>query len=149
MKHVGLFIAGAAAALCVAGCGGEGGGNFEPVEAEWELADTDAAAELDATELNIFPGAEHCGWETAHFLELRSEDGVAWQFVRDPDERVRTDPLPESFAAESERPDDATWTGWSAGDAELWIGPEGDYAYLGTGDDSERWGATPYIIGCD
>lgn len=144
-------IVGAGALVMLAACGSDGAnGDWDAAEADWEQTDEQAAGELEAEEIAVFQGGEHCGWESVRFLEFHSEsDGVSMQFIRDPNGNVRTDPLPESFEESVERPDDATFTGWNTGDREVWVGNEREYAYVGTDEDSERWATTPYTVGCD
>jgi hypothetical protein len=100
--------------------------------------------------LDVFQymGQEHCDWATVTFLEL-TEHGTKRQYVREPEAKIRTEPLPEPLQALSGLPEAVVWTGWHRKTAELWLAADASAAFVGRGDARERWPATPYEVGCD
>ncbi len=74
-------------------------------------------------------GVEHCGWETAWFLETRNPGDTELipvtqnfrQFVLDPEGVVASDALKTTYEADSDLPHDAVFTGYVSEGAELWV----------------------------
>ncbi|MCB0995467.1 MAG: hypothetical protein KDB21_10275, partial [Acidimicrobiales bacterium] len=71
-------------------------------------------------------------------------------FVRDPPPRAFVYDLDgQGFAVDATIPYSAIDTGWSIGDAELWLDPGEEYAWLKFPDRTERWprtdGPTPCL----
>ena len=125
-----------------------GGGVSEGESANWLVFDTPAAGSLQVRDVRQYMGQEHCDWTTVTFLEL-TEHGTKRQYVRDPEARIRTGPLPEPLQTLSSLPEAAVWTGWHRKTAELWLAADASAAFVGRGDEWERWPQTPYEVGCD
>jgi hypothetical protein len=131
-------------AVLLVACGGVSEGN----SARWTVFDIPAASTTAVRDVVQYPGEEHCGWASVTFLEL-SENGTERHYVRDPEGVIRTEPPPEPFATLPALPEAAVWTGWHRKTAELWLASDGSAAYVGKGDDWERWPRTPAEVGCD
>lgn len=99
-------------------------------------------------EVRASVGPEHCDWDSVVFLRvgwpLGTTQGIglpdsARKYIRDPDNVVR---FRDGLQLDAALPEGSTSTGYSTGDVELWLGPEGgdEYVYLVEDpDDVERW----------
>jgi hypothetical protein len=97
-----------------------------------------------------------CGDGTAAVLNIGRPLGVVqdrlirWEYVRDPDDQFLVQRwITEPFDGAATMPDDATYSGWTNGNVDLWISPtELDRAvYLIRGTSVERWARTVPIWG--
>jgi hypothetical protein len=109
---------------------------------------------VPTSELTLFHGPEHCGWQDAALLGGPALDplvsGRVALWVRDPRGVVSAD-LRAAFRARAELPADAAFTGFSWRTAQLWVAAsdEGRFVYLVNARDPadvERWPAMP--TGC-
>ncbi len=105
--------------------------------------------EVPQSELGVVVGPEHCGWESALFLQMLwpvkpGDPGPGRRYVRDPD-GVMAEYTTQSFVPEAELPDDAVETGYTNDSGvELWRSGDFSTAYLVDADTVEAW---PSIIG--
>lgn len=84
-------------------------------------------------------GAEHCGWERARLLSIEIDGQLDHVYVRDPVGVFPRDGQHSSYAQGIELPDEAFFSGYRAGELELWFVPDDHAAYVVTPDDVERW----------
>jgi hypothetical protein len=102
---------------------------------------------VPTTTLSSFAGAEHCDWQSAHFLDLgRGKD--LRQYVRDPDGVLDRDGLTAGYDGKAKLPGDARDTGYRLGDRELWLTPDRSTAYVRTPDGVEAWPRAKQFIAC-
>jgi hypothetical protein len=116
-----------------------------------------SGARVPVTEIQSFPGPEHCGWQDITFLILgQAEDpqgdrsDEADEFLRDTTGEL-ADYLRTSYDATASLPKRAVDTGFSRDGRRLWLDPSGDGAYLVSVDDPddvERWPASKEPIRC-
>ncbi|MEV0222835.1 hypothetical protein [Streptomyces sp. NPDC050704] len=92
-------------------------------------------------------GAEHCDWQTAHFLELGHGAGRAL-YARDP-EGVLSGLLTAPYDGAATLPEGARDTGYRLDDWALWLTPDKKKAYIRTPDGVEAWPAVKKGMGCD
>ncbi len=104
------------------------------------------------TQVDTFPGEEHCDWESAVFLSVVwPAGGDRRQFVRDP-EGVVDPAFRTALATDAALPDDATPTGLATTTGvSLWLPPgDANVAYLVEEDGTvERWPRVDPPTGCD
>jgi hypothetical protein len=62
-------------------------------------------------------GSSHCGWQAATFIAFRNG-----QYVRD-EKGVVAEQSNVTYDASAMLPEDARFTGWRRGNAELWVSP--------------------------
>lgn len=114
----------------------------------WTGPDGEPASTDSTFEIVTRAGPEHCDWGSATFMtvawpvgreaERIGDDGEVRRFVRDP--RGAVDPqLADALDLDATLPDTAEATGYHLGDAELWLSPEGQFAYVVTAERTERW----------
>ncbi|MET9405122.1 hypothetical protein ABZX90_04935 [Streptomyces sp. NPDC002935] len=102
---------------------------------------------VPTTEVTSFVGAEHCDWQSAHFLDLGSGKDVR-QYVRDPRGVLRSEDLTAAYDGDVRMPADARDTGYRYRDWNLWLAPDKNTAYVRTSDGVEAWPAARQWIGC-
>ncbi|MFF3201233.1 hypothetical protein [Streptomyces sp. NPDC002962] len=99
------------------------------------------------TTLSSYPGAEHCGWQTAHFLGMgRGADHR--QYVRDPDGVIEEELLTSPYDGDAAVPADAHDTGYRYGDWRLWLADDASTAYVRTSDGVEAWPLAKDMVAC-
>jgi hypothetical protein len=87
-----------------------------------------------------YQGADHCGWQGVRFLHVGPPNGTNYrQYVRDPLGAVGEADLLAEFGADVELPPDATATGITRGDLELWTVPTDEAIYVVGPEHVERW----------
>ncbi|MFH0172550.1 hypothetical protein [Streptomyces cacaoi] len=137
------------------GWGPETNASCDPAELPASVTDsgdpeiwTDRQGERVATTtLSSYPGAEHCGWESAHFLGMgRGEDHR--QYVRDPDGVIEEDLLTSPYDGDAAMPADAHDTGYRYGDRRLWLTDDASTAYVRTSDGVEAWPLAKDMVAC-
>lgn len=118
-------------------CGGDGRERLQG----WERN----GREVAQSEVGVFVGPEHCGWDSALLLQTPwpqepGDPGAGPRsFVRDPD-GVMAEFTTESFVPDAELPDDAVETGYTSDSGvELWRSDDFSTAYLVDGDTVEAW----------
>jgi hypothetical protein len=112
----------------------------------WE---DESGRRVPITRIQSFKGAEHCEWDHITFVVLGGERRGD-MYVRDTGNEF-PGLLRTTFDPNATLPDGATDTGWRRDDRQLWIGPDGEAAYLtlvGDPQDVERWPAAKRRIGC-
>jgi hypothetical protein len=137
-------VAAAAFVGLVAACGG----NREDEETRWTVFDIPAPRGLGITRVVQYRGHEHCDTTSVTFLEV-SVEGTTHQYLRDPEGRIRTEPLPEPLEELGGLPELSVWSGWRRAEVELWLAPDMSAAFVGVGEAWERWPAPPYEVWCD
>ncbi|MFG2633889.1 hypothetical protein ACGFX8_08030 [Streptomyces sp. NPDC048362] len=99
---------------------------------------------VPVTRLDGSAGAEHCGWESAHFLTL---DGRT--YARDPEGVLGRDGLVrEPYRARTRMPAGARDTGYHQGGRRLWLTADKATAYVRTPHGVEAWPAVERGAGC-
>ncbi|MFE6487644.1 hypothetical protein ACFVGN_32575 [Streptomyces sp. NPDC057757] len=109
---------------------------------------TDRAGDrVPTTVLSSYPGAEHCDWESAHFLGVGGiRDGR--QYARDPRGVLGTDLLTAPYDGDVRMPADARDTGYRLDGRELWLSDDRATAYVRTDDAVEAWPRTKDWVAC-
>jgi hypothetical protein len=113
----------------------------------WEDA---SGRRLPVTRVRSFQGAQHCSWTDVTFLLIGPDVRRADWYVRDATGEL-PDHLRGEFDPDATLPNDATFTGWTRGGRQLWLGPDNEAAYLVDIDDPhviERWPAAKEPILC-
>ncbi|MDR6975746.1 hypothetical protein J2X68_002434 [Streptomyces sp. 3330] len=137
------------------GWGPETNASCDPAELPASVTDpggpeiwTDGRGERVATTtLTSYPGAEHCGWQTAHFLGTgRGEDHR--QYVRDPEGVIEEDQLTSPYDGDTAMPAGAHDTGYRHGDWRLWLTDDASTAYVRTSDGVEAWPLAKEPVAC-
>ncbi|MCX5135337.1 hypothetical protein OOK06_25050 [Streptomyces sp. NBC_00340] len=103
---------------------------------------------VPTTKVSSSPGAEHCDWQSAHFLDLGSGPNSR-QYVRDPEGLFDSGLLKGTYDADTRMPADARDTGYHYRDWTLWLAADRSTAYVRTSDGVEAWPAAARPIGCD
>jgi hypothetical protein len=105
---------------------------------------------VPTTVLSSSVGAEHCGWQSAHFLSTGDgKDGKDGRmYARDPRGVLGSGLLTAAYDGDVRMPADAHDTGYRRGDWELWLTPDRMTAYVRTPDGVEAWPATKDTVGC-
>jgi hypothetical protein len=112
----------------------------------WE---NESGERMPVTRVISFQGAEHCSWEDHTFLLVGPEEKADW-YVRDTGGEL-SELLRTTYENVEAIPEGATDTGLRRDGRQLWIGPDGEAAYLASLDDSqdiERWPAARRPIRC-
>ena len=105
----------------------------------YEVWTDDQGTPVPTRELEVFHGAEHCGWQDMVFLNLGRWDEGAPLFVRQPDAELLTY-FDEPYLADTALPPDARATGYRRGDDRLWVAADKSSVFVGaTPDEVERW----------
>ncbi|MFG2779601.1 hypothetical protein ACGFY7_17340 [Streptomyces prunicolor] len=93
---------------------------------------------LPTTVVSSSPGAAHCDWQKAHFLE--TGDGKNGRlYARDPDGVLEPGMLTASYDGDVRMPASARDTGYRYQDRQLWLTPDASKAYVRTPDGVEAW----------
>lgn len=100
---------------------------------------------VPTTSVSSSPGAEHCDWQSAHFLDLGR---YGRQYGRDPHGVLPPGSLTAAYRAHVRMPADARDTGYRFHDWRLWLTPDRRTAYVRTPDGVEAWPATASRFGC-
>ncbi|HVU90613.1 MAG TPA: hypothetical protein VHC23_00160 [Jatrophihabitans sp.] len=87
-------------------------------------------------------GAEHCGWQSMTFLELRGA-----VYVRDPLPELR-EYFAVPYRAHVPVPREAIDTGFRRNGARLWLSADRTVAYVGAVADAEAWPRTVKPLAC-
>jgi hypothetical protein len=122
------------AAVAVAGCGS---GGAPEARGTW----TGPAGR----QLTAYAGEEHCDWQSLTVLELDDQR----RYVRDPDGLVGPEWLTGTYEPRATLPGDATNTGFTHGDQQLWLSSDKSAAYVVAGDATEQWPGIVRGWGCD
>ncbi|MFF5189275.1 hypothetical protein ACFY30_36820 [Streptomyces sp. NPDC000345] len=102
---------------------------------------------VPTTTLSSYAGAEHCDWQTAHFLGMgRGEDHR--QYVRDPDGVLPGELLTAPYDGDVRMPAGAHDTGYRYRDRQLWLTDERTTAYVRTPDGVEAWPLAKDMVAC-
>ncbi|MFD4524332.1 hypothetical protein ACFWP7_10510 [Streptomyces sp. NPDC058470] len=109
---------------------------------------TDRAGHRVATTvLSSSAGAEHCGWESAHFLGMgRDEDSR--QYARDPKGVLGSELLTAAYDGDVPMPADAHDTGYRFKDWQLWLTDDKATAYMRTSHGVEAWPEAKDFVAC-
>ncbi|MER5881725.1 MULTISPECIES: hypothetical protein [unclassified Streptomyces] len=102
---------------------------------------------VPTTKVISSPGAEHCDWQSAHFLDLGSGPNSR-MYVRDPEGLFGAELLNGTYDADARMPADARDTGYRYRDWSLWFAADRSTAYVRTSDGVEAWPAAADWIGC-
>ncbi|WP_019057746.1 hypothetical protein [Streptomyces prunicolor] len=93
---------------------------------------------LPTTVVSSSPGAAHCDWQKAHFLE--TGDGKNGRlYARDPDGVLEPGMLTASYDGDVRMPVSARGTGYRYQDWQLWLTSDASKAYVRTPDGVEAW----------
>jgi hypothetical protein len=93
---------------------------------------------LPTTVVSSSPGAAHCDWQKAHFLE--TGDGKNGRlYARDPDGVLEPGMLTASYDGDVRMPASARDTGYRYQDRQLWLTADASTAYVRTPDGVEAW----------
>jgi hypothetical protein len=94
-------------------------GRETPTEARWCRASRCSTPKRFENQWTPYerPGSSHCGWQSATFIAFRNG-----QYVRDEKGRV-VEQSNVTYDPSAMLPQDARFTGWRRGDAELWVSP--------------------------
>ncbi|MET9897030.1 hypothetical protein [Streptomyces sp. NPDC006446] len=90
-------------------------------------------------------GAEHCDWQSAHFLDLGDRGHL---YVRDPRGVFSPQALTGTYDGDVRMPADARDTGYRYHDWKLWLAPDRSTAYVRTPEGVEAWPAAKPGLGC-
>ncbi|WP_189186528.1 hypothetical protein [Streptomyces albiflavescens] len=102
---------------------------------------------VPTTEVSSSAGAEHCDWESAHFLWLGQGKELR-QYARDPHRVLGSEVLTAAYDQDARMPVGARDTGYRFHDWELWLTAGKSTAYIRTPDGVEAWPATKQQVGC-
>lgn len=106
-----------------------------------------AGNRVPTTVLTSYAGAEHCDWESAHFLEMGRDEGSR-QYARDPRGVLGTELLTAEYDGDVRMPADAHDTGYRFDDWQLWLTDDKSTAYVRTSDGVEAWPAAKDFVAC-
>ncbi|MEU0970766.1 hypothetical protein ABZ357_37140 [Streptomyces sp. NPDC005917] len=97
---------------------------------------TDASGRrVPVTKITSYSGAEHCGWQSAHFLTLGEKT-----YVRDPHGVFAGDSVLDGrYDGDIAMPADAHDTGYRLRHWRLWLTDDGGTAYVRTSQGVEAW----------
>ncbi|MES9525592.1 hypothetical protein [Streptomyces capoamus] len=103
-----------------------------------------AGRRVAVAHLHSAPGAEHCAWQSAHFLALDDRT-----YARDPDGVLARDGLLRApYRPRVRMPADARDTGYRHGDRRLWLTADRATAYIRTEHAVEAWPLVKEGVGC-
>lgn len=103
---------------------------------------------VPVTEVNSSAGAEHCDWQSAHFLELGRGKGDP-VYIRDPDGLFEAGTqLSAPYDRDVAMPADAHDTGYRHDDWQLWLTDDKSKAYVRTADGVEAWPRAKQGLAC-
>ncbi|MET8164271.1 hypothetical protein ABZT34_08435 [Streptomyces sp. NPDC005329] len=137
------------------GWGPETSASCDPAELPASVTDagdeeiwTDEHGERVATTtVSSYPGAEHCDWQTAHFLGTGRGENHR-QYVRDPDGVIEESLLTSPYDGDAVMPADARDTGYRYGEWRLWLTQDASTAYVRTSDGVEAWPLAKEMVAC-
>ncbi|MGW1030361.1 hypothetical protein ACWD4J_43135 [Streptomyces sp. NPDC002577] len=115
----------------------------------YEIWTTKDGKRAPIAEISSYVGAEHCDWQTAHFLRVgRGEN--ARNYARDPDGVLDADVmLTAPYDGDVPvMPADAYDTGYRYHGWRLWLTPDQSAAYVRTPDGLEAWPQLKGSVGC-
>ncbi|MGW3667020.1 hypothetical protein [Streptomyces sp. NPDC005141] len=90
-------------------------------------------------------GAEHCDWQSAHFLDLGHRGRL---YVRDPHGIFDGETLTAAYDGDVRMPANARDTSYHYRDWNLWLAPDRSTAYVRTSDGVEAWPAAKQGFAC-
>jgi hypothetical protein len=112
----------------------------------------------DTSEIEVYRGEEHCGWQKVTFLRLGSRageepHGEPRTYVRDPDGVLAHQTLVK-YDGSTTLPNDARFTGYTSDAGTFWFARDDQdtVAYVVSnegGKHVEVWPRTKTIVGCD
>ncbi|MFI5683352.1 hypothetical protein [Streptomyces sp. NPDC051636] len=106
---------------------------------EFEIWTDRTGKRVPVTQVNSSAGAEHCDWQSAHFLELGREAGDP-MYVRDPEGLFDAGTLLSApYDGDVRMPADAHDTGYRYHDWQLWLTKDKSTAYVRTSHGVEAW----------
>ena len=110
---------------------------------------TDAEGDVLPTRtLDVWRGAEHCGWQAMTFLSLGPWDDKVPTFIANPLPYLR-EYVAEPFQPHANLPPDAVDSGFRHGEDRLWVAPDRSRAYVGSSpSDVEMWPRMVKELGC-
>jgi hypothetical protein len=84
-------------------------------------------------------GPDHCGWQSATFVYYEGN-----RYVHDPEGvfSMSDGGIEMTYEEDVALPDDATFTGFKKGDAELWEAPGLEAVFVKTDEGVEQWPLT-------
>ncbi|MGW0765746.1 hypothetical protein [Streptomyces sp. NPDC002676] len=110
----------------------------------WEVWTDGAGRRVPVRRLTSSPGAEHCDWQSAHYLSL---DGRT--YARDPEGVLRRDGvLTVPYRKDVRMPTAAHDTGFHYRDWRLWLTDDKSTAYVRTSHGVEAWPRQGSHAGC-
>jgi hypothetical protein len=110
----------------------------------WEIWTDREGRRVPVTRLSSSPGPEHCGWQSAHFLDLDDRT-----YARDPDGVLGRDGLLRAPYREKVRmPAGAHDTGYHHSGRRLWLTDDRATAYVRTAEGVEAWPRLKKSVGC-
>lgn len=98
--------------------------------------------------VEVFRGAEHCGWEDVLFMSLQPEDGEWLQFVR-AEAPTRLDWIAGPVEINVSLLSDAIDTGYERNGTRLFLAADSGYVWLMSDEATERWPRQLPQQGCD
>ena len=108
----------------------------------------EAGGPVPTRDLQVFHGAEHCGWQDMVFLTLGRWDDGAPLFVREPSAELKRY-VDEPYVAHATLPAAARDTGYRRGVDHLWVARDTSRVYVGASpDDVEVWPRAHDRLGC-
>lgn len=109
----------------------------------WEIWTDRAGRRVPVSQLTSSPGPDHCGWQSAHFLDLH---GVT--YARDPEGVLGARLLTAPYRARVRLPAGAHDTGYHYRGWRLWLTDDEATAYVRTPDGAEAWPRLQRDVGC-
>ncbi|MGW7256695.1 hypothetical protein [Streptomyces sp. NPDC054834] len=121
-----------------------------PVTDSWqfEIWTDRTGKRVPVTKVHSSAGAEHCDWQSAHFLALGRGPGAAL-YVRDPDGLFEAGALLSApYDGDVRLPADAHDTGYRYHDRQLWLTDDKAKAYVRTSRGVEAWPLAKNGLAC-
>ncbi|WP_153537016.1 hypothetical protein [Streptomyces sp. RB17] len=109
----------------------------------WEIWTDRAGGRVPVSRLTSSPGPEHCGWQSAHFLDLNGTT-----YARDPEGVLGVDLLTAPYRGHARVPAGAHDTGYRYRHWRLWLTDDKATAYVRTSDGVEAWPRLAQGVGC-
>lgn len=112
----------------------------------------ETGARVPTSQVQSYPGPEHCDWQDITFLQL-GDHREGQQYLRDADGALARSTR-TTYAEQVQLPEDATDSGWRRDGRALWLVPDRSAAYLVDLDEvegpkiAERWPGAEDAIGC-
>ncbi|MGW0585739.1 hypothetical protein ACWD25_60045 [Streptomyces sp. NPDC002920] len=137
------------------GWGPETNASCDPAELPASLTDSDdreiwtdrTGRRVPTTTVTGYSGAEHCDWQSAHFLSM-GRGARERQYVRDPDGVISETLLTAPYDGDARMPAAAHDTGYRYGDWQLWLTDDRATAYVRTSDGVEAWPVAKEPVAC-